>query len=161
MAMYILTRLNEAYCNLSVKYQLRWVFINSLIMAIFCVYCIHMLHIVSAQNQSILDPPSRNKRNLIEDAIQALQNGNTSKAIENLRVVDQMISESQQNYSQLQASKLLIGDAIQAVNNNDTSIVYSSKFDRTTIDRANLGQPDLSKYENLQVRDCLHITILF
>lgn len=90
-------------------------------MTIVCVFCIHMLPIVSAQNQSILGSAESVIKVLIEDAIQALQNGNTTKAIQNLHVVDQMISESQQNYSQLQASKLLIGDAIQAVNNNDTS----------------------------------------
>lgn len=121
MAMNILTRLHEIYCNRAIEYQLRWVFMSSLIMIIFCFYCIHMLPVVSAQNQSTLGSAESVIKVLIEDAIQALQNGNTTKTIQNLRVVDQMISESNQNYSHLQASKLLIDDAIQAVNNNDTS----------------------------------------
>ena len=119
--MYILTRLNEICFTRAFKSQLYGVVINSIIATIFCLYCIHFFPIVSAQNQSTLASAQSVIKVLIEDAIQALHNGNTTKTIQNLRVVDQMISESNQNYSNLQASKLLIGDAIQAVNNNDTS----------------------------------------
>lgn len=121
MAMCILTRLNEIYFTHASKSQLYGVFINSIIMTILCLYCIHMFPIVSAQNQSTLGSAESVIKILIEDAIQAIHDGNTTKTIQNLQVVDQMISESNQNYSHLQASKLLIGDAIQAVNNNDTS----------------------------------------
>lgn len=121
MAMYILTRLNEICFTHAFKPQLYGVFINSIIMAILCLYCIHMFPIVSAQNQSALGSAESVIKILIEDAIQAIHDGNTTKTIQNLRVVDQMISESNQNYSHLQASKLLIGDAIHALNNNDTS----------------------------------------
>jgi PsbP-like protein len=85
------------------------------------MYCIHMFPIVSAQNQSTLGSPEPVIKVLIDDAIRAIQNGNTTKTMQNLRVVDQMISEGNQNSSYLQASKLLIGDAIQALHNNDTS----------------------------------------
>jgi hypothetical protein len=121
MDMYILTRLNEICFTRAFRSQLYGVFINSIIMTIFCLYCIHMFPVVSAQNQSTLGSAESVIKILIEDAIQAIHNGNTTKTIQNLRVVDQMISDSNQNYSHLQASKLLIGDAIQAVNNNDTS----------------------------------------
>jgi hypothetical protein len=121
MAMCILTRLNEICFTHAFKSQLYGVCINSIIMTILCLYCIHIFPIVSAQNQSALGSAESVIKILIEDAIQAIHDGNTTKTIQNLRVVDQMISESNQNYSHLQASKLLIGDAIQAVNNNDTS----------------------------------------
>lgn len=121
MVMYILSRLNEICFTHAFRSQLYGVFINSIIMTIFCLYCIHMFPIVSAQNQSALGSDESVIKILIEDAIQAIHNGNTTKTIQNLHVVDQIISESNQNYSHLQASKLLIGDAIQAVNNNDTS----------------------------------------
>ena len=90
------------------------------------MYCIDMFPIVRAQNQSTLGTSESVIKVLIEDAIQALHDGNTTKTIQNLHVVDKMISESNQNYSNVQASKLLIGDAIQAVNNNDTAraLVY-------------------------------------
>lgn len=101
--------------------HLNWIiFMNLLLIITFYMNGIHILPIASAQQSPTLSSEPLMKV-LIDDAIQALQNGNTTKAIQNLHVVDEMISESQQNYSQLQASKLLIGDAIQAINNNDTS----------------------------------------
>jgi hypothetical protein len=126
MVMYTLSRLKVIYFRNAFKSQLYGVFINSIIITIFCLYCIHTFPIVSAQNQSTLGTSESVIKVLIEDAIQALHNGNTTKTIQNLHVVDKMMSESNQNYSNLQASKLLIGDAIQAVNNNDTAraIVY-------------------------------------
>lgn len=126
MAMHTVSRLNEICFTHVFKSQLYGVFINSIIITIFCLYCIHTFPIVSAQNQSTLGTSESIIKVLIEDAIQALHNGNTTKTIQNLDVVDKMMSESNQNYSNLQASKLLIGDAIQAVNNNDTAraIVY-------------------------------------
>ena len=130
MSMYILTRLNEICFTHAFQSQLYGVFINSIIITlftIFCLYFIHTLPIVNAQNQSTLGTSESVIKVLIEDAIQALRNGNTTKTIQNLHVVDKMISESNQNYS-VQASKLLIGDAIQAVNNNKTAraLVYSN-----------------------------------
>jgi hypothetical protein len=121
MGMYILTRLNKIFFTHAFKSQQYAIFINSLIMTILCFYCIHTFQLVSAQNQSNIGSAESVIKVLIEDALQALQQGNISKTIENLRVVDQMISESNQNYSNLQASKLLIGDAMQAANNNDTT----------------------------------------
>jgi hypothetical protein len=126
MAMYTLSHLNEICFTHAFKSQLYGVFLNSTIMTIFCLYCIYMFPVVSAQNQSTLGSSESVIKVLIEDAIQAIHNGNATKTIQNLRVVDRMFSESNQNYSHLQVSKLLIGDAIQAVNSNDTAraIVY-------------------------------------
>lgn len=121
MAVYIRTRFHKIYCNRANNHRLSWVFINSLIVTIICFYYIHTLPTVNAQNQSTLGASESVIKVLIEDAIQALQNSNTTKTIQNLRVVDQMISDSNQNFSQIQAAKLLIDDAILAVNNNDTS----------------------------------------
>lgn len=126
MAMYTLSRLNQICITHAFKSHLYAVFLNSIIITIFCFYCIHTFPIVSAQNQTSLGTSESVIKVLIKDAIQALHNGNTTKPIQNLHVVDKMISESNLNYSNLQASKLLIGDAIQAINNNDTAraIVY-------------------------------------
>jgi hypothetical protein len=82
---------------------------------------------------------------LIDDALRALQQGNTSKTIQNLRVVDQMISEGNQNSSYLQATKLLIGNAIEALHNNDTSraVLYlnltGQQFDVKILDNQTTG----------------------
>jgi hypothetical protein len=101
--------------------QLCWIiFVNSLIMIIFSMNTLHIMPIASAQ-QSPLASSEPIMKVLIDDALQALQQGNTSKTIENLRVVDQMISEGNQNSSNLQATKLLIGNAIEALHNNETS----------------------------------------
>ena len=121
MGMYILTRLNKICFTHAFKSQQYATFINSVIMTILCFYCIYTFQIVSAQNQSNIGSAESVIKVLIEDAIQALHNGNTTKTIQNLLVVDEMISESNQNYSNLQASKLLIGDAMQAAKNNDTT----------------------------------------
>lgn len=126
MVMYTLTRLNEICFTYAFKSQLYGGFISSIIITIFCLYCIHLFPIVGAQNQSTIGTSESVIKVLIEDAIQALHDGNTTKTIQNLHVVDKMMSEINQNYSNLEASELLIGDAIEAVNNNDTAraLVY-------------------------------------
>jgi len=93
------------------------IIIISLIMIIFYM---NGIPIASAQQSPLLSSEPVMKV-LIDDALQALQQGNTSKTIQNLQVVDQMISESNQNSSSLLATKLLIGNVIEALNNNDTS----------------------------------------
>lgn len=116
----IMNCLRDIYDSRLFLSHLNWIiFLNLLLIIAFYMNSIHMLPIASAQQSPILSEPLM--KVLIDDAIQALQNGNTTKAIQNLQVADQMISESQQNYSQSQVSKLLIGDAVQAVTNNDTS----------------------------------------
>jgi len=126
MAMYTLTRLNEICFTYAFKSQLYGAFISSIIITIFSLYCIHTFPIVSAQNQSTIGISESVIKVLIEDAVQALHDGNTTKTLQNLHVVDKMMSEINQNYSNLEASELLIGDAIQAVSNNDTAraLVY-------------------------------------
>ncbi len=56
---------------------------------------------------------------LLSDASKALDSGNTSKTLQNLNVVNQMISEVKENSSSIQATKLLIHDAIEAVQGGD------------------------------------------
>ena len=126
MAMYTLTRLNEICFTYAFKSQLYGAFISSIIITIFSLYCIHTFPIVSAQNQSTIGISESVIKVLIEDAVQALHDGNTTKTLQNLHVVDKMMSEINQNYSNLEASELLIDDAIQAVSNNDTAraLVY-------------------------------------
>lgn len=101
--------------------------IISLLVLLLLITC---SSIVSASINSVDNNPSTNQlasvsesviKVLIDDAIQALQNGNTTKTLENLHVIVQMISQGNKNSSYLQASELLINDAIDAVNKNNTS----------------------------------------
>jgi hypothetical protein len=63
---------------------------------------------------------------LVSDAIKALDGGNTTKTLQNLNVVSQMITEINDNSSSNQAIKLLLHDAIGSVQSGDTSraLVY-------------------------------------
>jgi len=63
---------------------------------------------------------------LVGDAIQALDKNNTTKILQNLNVVNQMLKEIKENSSSIQAAKLLLHDAIQAVHDRDVSraLVY-------------------------------------
>ena len=63
---------------------------------------------------------------LVEDAIKTINNGNLTKALQNLNVVSKMMDESNENSSSVQAMKLLVHDALDATKNNDTSrgLVY-------------------------------------
>jgi hypothetical protein len=75
---------------------------------------------VSPQNQSVTE--SADVMNvIIDDATRSLQTGNTTKALQNLRVLNQMISEINDNSSRFQASQLLVGDAIMSLSSNDTT----------------------------------------
>jgi hypothetical protein len=63
---------------------------------------------------------------LLNDAITALKNSNTTKTLQNLDIFNQMLAEVKENSSSIQATKLLLQDALQAVHNGDASraIVY-------------------------------------
>ncbi len=68
----------------------------------------------SSTSQSIL-------KTLVANAVEALKINNTTKTLLNLNIVLQALKESNENSSSIEATKLLLNDAIQAVNNKDTS----------------------------------------
>jgi hypothetical protein len=63
---------------------------------------------------------------LVGDAIKALEKDNTTKMLQNLNVVNQMLMDIKENSTSAQAMKLLLHDAIQAVHDRDLSraLVY-------------------------------------
>jgi hypothetical protein len=96
-----------------------------LVIALILVHGITIFPLVSAQNQSVTESTSV-MNVILDDATRSLQTGNTTKALQNLRVLDQMISEINNNSSRYQASQLLVGDAIMSLSSNDTmrAILY-------------------------------------
>ena len=58
---------------------------------------------------------------ILNDAIQALQKGDTNSALVHLKVADQQSATTKDSLSQLQTSKVLIADAIQALQKGDTN----------------------------------------
>jgi PsbP-like protein len=60
-------------------------------------------------------------KTLVDDADEAMQKTNTTKTLLNLNIVLQALQESNENSSSIEATKLLLNDAIQALNNNDTT----------------------------------------
>ena len=60
-------------------------------------------------------------KTLVDDAGEALEKMNTTKTLLNLNIVVQALKESNENSSSIEATKLLLNDAIQALNNNDTT----------------------------------------
>ena len=59
-------------------------------------------------------------KTLVDDASEALEKTNMTKTLLNLNIVLQALKESNENSSSIEATKLLLNDAIQALNNNDT-----------------------------------------
>ena len=60
-------------------------------------------------------------KTLVDDAAEALEKTNMTKTLLNLNIVLQALKESNENSSSIEATKLLLNDAIQAVNNKDNS----------------------------------------
>ena len=74
--------------------------------------------------QSSSDPLTTHQsilKTLVDDAGEALEKTNTTKTLLNLNIVIQALKESNENSSSIEATKLLLNDAIQALNNNDTT----------------------------------------
>jgi hypothetical protein len=84
-----------------------------------------MSHMAFAQESSSSSSEDMIKVLLI-DAMTAINNGNTTKTLQNLNIVGQMIAEINENSSTIQATKLLLQDAIEAVQRGDSSraLVY-------------------------------------
>lgn len=68
-----------------------------------------------------LTTPQSILKTLVDDAGEALKKTNTTKTLLNLNIVLQALKESNENSSSIEATKLLLNDAIQALNNNDTT----------------------------------------
>ena len=60
---------------------------------------------------------------LLNDAMQALENGNSNKTMENLKVLLQLLRESKDNSSSVQVINLFLNDAIKSLNQNSTEKV--------------------------------------
>ena len=60
-------------------------------------------------------------KTLVDDASEALEKTNMTKTLLNLNIVLQALKESNENSSSIEATKILLNDAIQALNNNDTT----------------------------------------
>lgn len=78
---------------------------------------------VEAEQQLLtkLETSSPVFRVIFDDAVQSLDNGNTSKTIQNLDILNKILLDINENSTSLQVIKLLLADAIQAINNNDTN----------------------------------------
>jgi hypothetical protein len=68
-----------------------------------------------------LTTPQSILKMLVEDAGEALEKTNTTKTLLNLNIVLQALKQSNENSSSIETTKLLLNDAIQALNNNDTT----------------------------------------
>ena len=68
-----------------------------------------------------LTTPQSILKMLVDDADEAMEKTNTTKTLLNLNIVLQALKESNENSSSIEATKLLLNDAIQALNNNDTT----------------------------------------
>ena len=95
-------------------------FILILVITFILVNGVKAPSLESAQNQTVIES-SYVINVLIDDATRSLQSGNATKALQNLHVLEQMILEINNNSSRFLASKLLVGDAIYALNSNDTT----------------------------------------
>jgi len=84
------------------------------------------LNLASAQTSSSFNMSKPIIKVLVEDAIKTINNGNLTKALQNLNVVSGLIGESNENSSSLQAMRILVHDAVDATKHNDTTrgLVY-------------------------------------
>lgn len=75
----------------------------------------------SSPSSEALTKPQSILKTLVDDAGEALKKANITKTLLNLNIVLQALKESNENSSSIEATKILLNDAIQALNNNDTT----------------------------------------
>ena len=81
----------------------------------FNFFHLHYLDVAFAKGQQAsLNSSDTLIKVLVGDAIKALEKDNTTKMLQNLNVVNQMLMDIKENSSSAQAMKLLLHDAIQA-----------------------------------------------
>lgn len=103
-----------------------------LILSIICFSCLVSILFLILQSQvgyaeqTSLTSSDPIIKTLVKDAASALSGGNTTKTLQNLNVVNQMLLDSKTNSSSIMAMKLLINDAIESIRGNDSSraVVY-------------------------------------
>lgn len=139
------------------------IIISSAIITITLLWTISMSDLAKGQ-QSSLNSSDTLIKVLVGDAIKALEKDNTTKMLQNLNVVKQMLMDIKENSSSIQAMKLLLHDAIQAVHDRDVSraLVYlnlvgeqfgiqqskSEAMNKSTTGATNAPNPDLLTYEH-------------
>jgi hypothetical protein len=110
-----------------------WNFIGDKSRTIIVVYIVISISFMSVLNpqlgkaqQSSLSSSEDMIKVLVSDAMTALNNGNTTKTLQNLNIVSQMMAEINENSSSIQATKLLLQDAVEAVQrgNSNRALVY-------------------------------------
>jgi hypothetical protein len=90
------------------------------------LFCTISMSDFAKGQQSSLNSSDTLIKVLVGDAIKALEKDNTTKMLQNMNVVNQMLMDIKENSSSVQAIKLLVHDAIQAVHDRDVSraLVY-------------------------------------
>jgi hypothetical protein len=97
------------------------------ILSVICFSCLGsilyllLLWQVGNAEQTSLTSSDSIIKTLVKDATNALSGGNTTKTLQNLNVVHQMLLDSNKNSSSLMATELLINDAIESIRGNDSS----------------------------------------
>jgi hypothetical protein len=101
------------------------IIITSALVTISFICTISMSDLAKGQ-QASLNSSNTLMKVLVGDAIKALEKDNTTKMLQNLNVVNQMLKDIKENSTSAQAMKLLLHDAIQAVHDRDLSraLVY-------------------------------------
>jgi hypothetical protein len=101
------------------------IIITSALVTISFICTISMSDLAKGQ-QASLNSSNTLMKVLVGDAIKALEKDNTTKMLQNLNVVNQMLMDIKENSTSAQAMKLLLHDAIQAVHDRDLSraLVY-------------------------------------
>ena len=88
------------------------------------VKAVEKTNITEAPLPSSSDPLTTSQsilKTLVDDAVEAMEKTNMTKTLLNLNIVLQALKESNENSSSIEATKILLNDAIQALNNNDTT----------------------------------------
>jgi PsbP-like protein len=88
------------------------------------VKALEKTNITEAPLPSSSDPLTTSQsilKTLVDDAVEAMEKTNMTKTLLNLNIVLQALKESNENSSSIEATKILLNDAIQALNNNDTT----------------------------------------
>jgi hypothetical protein len=139
------------------------IIITSALVTISFICTISMSDLAKGQQASLNSSDTLIKV-LVGDAIKALEKDNTTKMLQNLNVVNQMLMDIKENSSSVQAIKLLVHDAIQAVHDRDVSraLVYlnlvgeqfgiqqskSEASDEFTAEVSNATNSDFLTYEH-------------
>jgi hypothetical protein len=121
-------RLTLSYFFMNYSFLVTFCSIQLVTCSIFLIYLspTSVLQVAIAQQQSSLDSSRAMIKGLLSEASHMLDSGNSNKTIENLLMVQRLITQTNDNSTSIQDSKLLIRETVGAILNGRSDIAKAN-----------------------------------